>query len=94
MRSSYQTCPRGVWVRRLLWGRRDLHEHCNFSFLSLGSDPSCSIVFRQPDSFSLKEILLADPSDPLLRRRIQKLGVWGTMNSIMLVNENTIAAGA
>ena len=55
---------------------------------------SRSIDFKRPDSFSLKEILQADPSEPFSRRRMQKLGVWGTMNSIMLVNKNTIAAGA
>jgi len=38
-------------------GRRDLHEHRKFLFLSLGGDPSRLIVFRLPDSFSLKEIL-------------------------------------
>ena len=75
-------------------GRRDLHEHRNFSFLSLAGDPSRSIDFRRPDNFSLKEILQADPSEPLSRRWMQELGVWGTVNLIMLVNKNTVAVGA
>ena len=43
---------------------------------------------------SLKEILQEDPSEPFSRRRELKLAVRGTMNSIMLVNKNTVAAGA
>ena len=92
MRGSYQTYPCEVQVRLLRWGRRDPYEHRNFLFLSLDGDPSCLIIFRQPDSFSLKEILQEDPSKPFSRRRMLKLGIWGTMNSIMLVNKNIIAA--
>ena len=68
--------------------------HRNFLFLSLGGDPSRLIDFRRPDSFSAKEILQEDPSLPFSRRRELKLAMRGTMNSIMLVNENTIATGA
>ena len=60
----------------------------------LDGDSSHSIDFKQPDSFSLKEILQADPSKSLSRRRVQKLGVGETVNSTMLVNENTVAIGA
>ena len=43
MGSSYQICPCEVQVRRLRQGWRNLHEHRNFSFLSLDGDPSRSI---------------------------------------------------
>ena len=36
---------------------RNLHEHRNFLFMFLDGDPSHSIDFRRPDSFSLREIL-------------------------------------
>ena len=61
---------------------------------SLDGDLSRSINFKQPNSFSLKEILKADPSKPLSRRGMQELEVRGTVNLIMLVNKNTIAARA
>ena len=75
-------------------GWRDLHEHRNFSFPSLGGDQSRLIDFGRPGSFSLKEFLQEDPSEPFLRRRMLKIGVQETVNSIMLVNKNTVAAGA
>ena len=76
------------------WGRRDLHEHHDFLSPSLDGGLSRSIDFKQHDSFSFKEILQADPSKPLSRRGMQELGARGTMNLIMLVNKNTVAAGA
>ena len=76
------------------WGRRDLHEHHDFLSPSLDGGLSRSIDFKQPESFALKEILQVDPSEPLSRRGLQELGVRGTVNLIMLVNKNTIAARA
>ena len=42
----------------------------------------------------MKEIPQVDPSKPFSRRRMLKLRVRGTVNSIMLVNKDVVAAGA
>ena len=52
------------------------------------------LTFKRPDSLSLKEILQADPLNPSREGGCKKLGVRGAVNLIMLVNKNTVAAGA
>ena len=93
MGSSYRTSLCGVQVRHLRWARCNLHEHHNFLFLSLGSDPRRSINLATWQLL-LKGDSIGRPLRTLLEKVDAKAWGVGTKNSITLVKKNAIAAGA